>query len=207
MSDIYRKWVDAIQPILDNQHDYEEIITISDGISTDENYAKWALGDIALIVESKYGEDSLGDFANRIGKNKGTLANQRTLCDFWIPAQRWELVQECQNIRYSHFTHAMRYGKKSCDDSPAEALRVATGFLLECSNNDWSPSMARAEVTKRLGTVKDFLKLEGDYHATMTRDETGIHLIVTQGEIELLEDGATYKIKIFKQNTQVETTS
>lgn len=111
-------------------------ITWRDQIDT----GRWKIGDAALLIDKRYGEDTLTRYANGIGATPRSVKDYRQTCGFWHKPVRESLLQELPKLTYTHFRQAMRL----------KDLGAAAAFLQECSDADWSAERADVEISKRL---------------------------------------------------------
>lgn len=101
---IYGKVLDTME--LQGEDTWEAMINI--GVDAEMGMAerRWLLGDLALRIETKYSENSLGVFANALNVNFPTLKQRRTMSKFYPLDTRYQF----QSLGYSHFRTAMKLG-------------------------------------------------------------------------------------------------
>lgn len=109
---------------------------------------KWLVGDLACLVDKRYGKDMIGQFAIAINLEKARVKDYRRVCGFWQKDARAAFL-EIPVISYSHMRQAMRLGN----------LPEASAFLEEVADNAWTVEQAGIELTKRLGKPEPAAKL------------------------------------------------
>lgn len=67
---------------------WEEAVTKGQELRAAKDNSQWDLGDLSLEVDSVYGQDSLGRFANEIGMNKKSLQQYRRVSAAYPPETR-----------------------------------------------------------------------------------------------------------------------
>lgn len=102
--------------------------------------ARWAIGDLALLVDKRYGENRIAEFAKGIGQRVSAVREYRTVCRFWTTSARTEFVG-IDNLTYSHFKLAARL----------KDLDAARDFLYDAADNDWTSERAGLALNERLG--------------------------------------------------------
>jgi hypothetical protein len=102
---------------------------------------RFELGDLAVLIGKKYGQDTIGKFATEIGVGKKRLQEYRTVAHFYEKSLRMQIFNAYPSLTYSHMRTAMKLA------SPAEVM----GFLEECATNDWSVEKAGVEIKDRAG--------------------------------------------------------
>lgn len=136
--------LEAIEQAAAEGNDVWEMV-VSAGIQASDkgDESRWLIGDLALLVRTEYGEDSIGKWAKDIKCPVDRVKEYRTVCGFWDRelSARADFLAELKNIYYTHYREAMRL--KDYD--------AAVEFIEECAMNDWSVEAARLELDKRLG--------------------------------------------------------
>ena len=99
---------------------WEDFISFGLVVRTWKDVSQWVLGDLARAVEKRYGEDSLGKYANDIKVNPKSLMEYRRV------ASRYP--KRGDRIPYLSFSHHQRALKSS---EPHKLLLMA-------HDNDWS---------------------------------------------------------------------
>jgi len=111
-------------------------------IGQEHDNAQLWLGDLALLVSTVHGQDSIGKWATDIGRVRKTITDYRTVAAFWPTADRMALMEECPTINYSLLKLAAnRFATRD----------EATTFLIECVDQHWSVEKARMVLNKRMG--------------------------------------------------------
>lgn len=117
------------------------------------------IGDLAVTVQSDYGEDSIGKWSKDIGADVKRVKEYRTTCAYWQKEARNELLQAMPRVNYSLLRlTANRFA------SPKEAI----AFLEECCDNDWSVERARLAIKELKGELLPPEKV-ADVHVNVTR--------------------------------------
>ncbi len=71
-----------------SNEDWEGLISAGLEARENKDTMQWVLGDLALQIDTKYGADTIGDFAVAIGVNKNTLIRYRTVSRAFTPEMR-----------------------------------------------------------------------------------------------------------------------
>lgn len=120
-------------------------VLIQAGLEAQNNMdrGRWRIGDMALLVEKRYGDDALAKYATSIRVPVSRARQYRAVCRFWDRqnSKRLEFWEYLPNVTYTHFLYAMRL----------KDVNVAAEFLRECSDNDWTSDQAYLEISRRLG--------------------------------------------------------
>jgi len=124
---------------------YEEICDHSRDKIEKMGLDRWAIGDDAALVDTKYGEHTMEDFARDIGGNKSTIAGYYRVSKFYPNIIRRKLLDNLPNLTYSHYKDALRLTD----------LDAAIAWLDEVAQAGWSPDKASYELTQRLGKDDD----------------------------------------------------
>lgn len=107
---------------------------------------RWIIGDLALLVETHYGQQSIADFAKAVDMNVHTVENYRTIAGFWPADLRGRYLAH-QRITWSHMREAARLPSLSC----------ARRFIMDCVRYRWSSTRAQSIVGKRSVRTADSL--------------------------------------------------
>jgi hypothetical protein len=134
--------------ILDNvkalPDDWEVLCNAGREAAKDLDKHRWLLGDIALLVETHYGENSIDEFAKEIGVSKKSVYRYRSVSGFWYSneiSQRGEILEKYPNLTYSHFADAIRL----------KNFEEALAWVETVSNNSWTVDEAAYKLSQRLG--------------------------------------------------------
>lgn len=73
---------------IDKAEEWEDLIGLWHIASEVDKYSQWYKGDIAARIGVKFGEDSLGQFAQEVGENRSTLDNYRRVARAFPPTKR-----------------------------------------------------------------------------------------------------------------------
>jgi len=163
---------------------------VSAGIQAQENMdtGRWTIGDLALLVVTKYGDNSVQDFAKSIKVEASRVKEYRTVARFWEKSARADIRESFANISYSHMREAMRL--KDVD--------AAMKFIEECSLNDYTVEMARIKLNERLGKPMPPRKVaELICNVQQVQDDT-LTLSIRVATGDLLEEGRDYNFVIYE---------
>ena len=111
---------------------WEELV--SEGMVARENKdgSQWRLGDLALMIEKKYREDSLGKFAVEIGVRKNSLKNYRNTARIF----KKDIRISFSRLSYSHFQIC------ASQENPKK-------WLEDADENNWSCEYLSREIAKQ----------------------------------------------------------
>lgn len=101
---------------------------------------RWIIGDLAVMVKTRYREDRLGSFAKEIQVDVARVREYRRVCAFWEMSHRQHFFDD-ERITYSHFREAMRL----------KDIEHARAFLDACAENEWTVEAARVALNEHLG--------------------------------------------------------
>lgn len=105
---------------------------------------RWQVGDLAALVETKYGGETITDFAREIRIAKKRVEEYRTVARAYPNLLRTQIFEQYPNLTYSVLRTAMRF----------KNVEARLAFLADASDNHWTVDQADKEATKRLkGTV------------------------------------------------------
>lgn len=128
---------------------YEEIVTRGIDASQKLDGGRFELGDLACMVESRWGESNVQDFAKAINVKYSRVKQLRQVCAFWRQDVREVLLTTYPVLNYTHLRTAMGAGDQD----------AAMDFVLEIVNNNWTAEQAQIELMKILGKPTPPLKL------------------------------------------------
>jgi hypothetical protein len=117
----------------------------------------WNLGDLALIVATKYGDDTIGKYAKAVGKPKSTIKQYRRMSGFWQKDTRVSIRRELPTITRSDMREAMRLGD----------VGKALWALEKQAQKDWPVEKFGLLLSRYLGVAKRSTKPVFDAPATM----------------------------------------
>lgn len=118
---------DTVQEIR-ARRSWEELI--SDGMESraTKDESQWKLGDLALEVETSYGDDALGKFSREVGVRKKTMYEYRRVAKAF--------PQSARRLAKLSFTHY----QIAADTEQPEA------WLERADDNDWSCEQLQREI-------------------------------------------------------------
>jgi hypothetical protein len=92
------------------EQSYTELCELGRALRQSKDDAQWGLGDLALLVETRYGERTIADFAREVGVSKSSLYRYRNVAAFYALPGREELLTRWPSsvITYSHYCEAMK---------------------------------------------------------------------------------------------------
>lgn len=102
---------------------------------------RWTIGDLACLVEKRYGKNNIGEFAKAINYEVARVRDYRRTAKFWKKVGGPAFYKNFPTLNYSHFQAAV--GLK--DGVTAKA------FLQECADNEWTVEKARLVLAIRKG--------------------------------------------------------
>lgn len=119
-------------------------LVVNAGIMARESLdqGRYIIGDCAVHLHKRYGEDIVGQFAEQINCRTASVREYRRVCTFWQRSTRAELFAEMPGLAYSMLRDSVRF------KSPALAL----DFLRRCVDNDWKCERAHIECNRALGS-------------------------------------------------------
>ncbi len=100
-------------------------------VQQETDSVNWKLGDLAIEVETAYGEDSIGKYAREIRVERKTLMNYRTVSRAFSQTVR----NEYPKLTFSHF-------------SVVTSIEKREHWLEQTSINGWSVERLRTQVKK-----------------------------------------------------------
>lgn len=103
---------------------WAELVTIGTQALTQIDAGRFVIGDCALLVDSHYGKDEIGRFADDINIEKKRAMEYRTVSRYYPPQIRAQF--EGLPITYSHYKAAMRYDDL---EQSIDILHQAAGSL------------------------------------------------------------------------------
>lgn len=143
------------QPHQDN--DWETICEQGRRCAESLDAGRWTLGDIALTVEKRYGQDSIGAFARDINVKASRVREYRTVAAFYESSARAAFLSTRPTLTYSHLRAAMRF----------EDMEEAFDFLEKAASEAWTVAQVERELALLFGKEKPFLlKFMDDLNVT-----------------------------------------
>ena len=137
------------------KRDWEEIL--SDGMEAREakDNSQWVLGDLAVEIEVYYGPGMLGEFASKIGVNKGTLKRYATVSKAWLPKDRLSFCSHRHHQVLAGRKDRKEWLKKAHDNSwNVEGL----GIELKKAAGEWDEKLAVASMSLARGEIEEVLR-------------------------------------------------
>jgi hypothetical protein len=123
---------------------FEEICDRGRIAINDMDRGRWQIGDDALLVAKKYGEDAIGQYAREIKASKKRVVEHRTVCAFYEKSARADFLESAPNVVYTHFRTAMRM----------KDVSKAYWFLEHAARKDWTTDYADLVMSRYLGKRK-----------------------------------------------------
>ena len=126
--------------------DWEELCEALAAARRGEDVSAWTKGEIALRIETRYGESSLPRAAAQAGVGRSSLYRARDMVRFYPPGLRYLIGDRWPAMTRTHMREAKRL-------PPLGALKV---LCLAQHGTDkepgpWTSERLRVEVSKRLG--------------------------------------------------------
>jgi hypothetical protein len=133
----------ALLDELDNTPGDTYDLAVNAGIAARESLdqGRYVVGDIAVHLGKRYGDDVVGRFAEAINCRTASVREYRRVCRYWSRPARAELFDEMPGLSYSMIRTSTRF------KDPAQAL----DFLRLCVDSDWKCERAHEEANKLLG--------------------------------------------------------
>lgn len=154
---------------------------------------RYILGDIACLIKTRYGEDTLGEFAKDIQVTKKQLQEYRTTCAFWTRTERNRLLTALPRLSYSmlRLTASRRM-------TPAEAI----DFLQEVDATNMTVEAARVALKQARGDTLPPRKV-ADVHVCVTAldDRHGTMTVAfTGGLMPPVQTGQSYRLVMHEES-------
>lgn len=151
---------------------------------------RYILGDLACLVQKRYGQDMLGDFAKEINVSKKQLQEYRTTCAYWDKDARKQILSRFKTLSYS-----MLRLTAHCGLSPKDAVM----FLQTVNDNNMSVEKARLALKEMKGETLPPQKLP-DVHVCVTALDT-LHgtmtVAFTGGLVPPVHTGQSYRMVLY----------
>lgn len=127
--------------------DWETLVSKGIHLKDAEDATQWARGDLAALVDRRYGEGSIEKFAaeTKLGAAK-TLYEQATIADFFLPSTR-TLNPE---LKFEHYRKAYRAVRKAKDKLEMPSV-TALNWLERAGKEGWSAAKMGREIALALG--------------------------------------------------------
>ena len=131
--------------------EWESIVSAGIEAQNQMDGGRWSIGDLALLVQTEYGQGSVEQFAKDIKVELPSVRGYRTVSQFWSRenSTRVEILATLPNLSWSHFRAAMQL----------KSVEEATAFLHHAAANDWSVEGCRLELKRRMGKPEPPSKL------------------------------------------------
>lgn len=165
---------------------YEEICDHSREVVGEIDERRWIVGDDALLIDTKYGEHTMDDFARDIGMNKSTVKGWKRVCEFYPKSIRGNLFEGYPNLTYSHMKDALRL--KDLDE--------ALVWLEQVSSEGWGPDKASHELTLKLGEKPQAPSIPGEISDVYQRDGMGVvEILIAIDDMSYIKSGSQVNLK------------
>lgn len=117
--------IDALKEMAANGEDIWEA-AVSLGIQDEDDLTelRWRQGDLAMLIDKRYGDDRLGSYAKAINVPIRTIRHRRQMSRFYENGTRYRFA----NAHYAHYREAMRL------ETPERALWA----LEKASQRGWT---------------------------------------------------------------------
>lgn len=165
-------------------------------LSKKRDGVQYVLGDLACLVETRYGQDVLGKFASDIGESRRRLEDCRTVCRFFKKSTRVEIFEALPQLSFSHLRLA---AQRFTTYEQAEA------FLHECAHEGWTVEKASIMLKRRMGKVVPPEKIEITARITHIDRDGTIHIACTGGyvPVDVLSTGMTVRVRFSPHTTKM----
>lgn len=160
--------------MVDNPHtedDWETICEAGRRCAESLDSGRWALGDIALTVQKRYGENAIQKFALDINVKVGRVQEYRTVSAFYQNPARAEFLTNRPSLTYSHLRAAMKF----------EDMEEAFDFLERAAAEGWTVSQTEREISVLFKKERPFtLKFDCELNVT----DNMIVLTLPEGSVD-----------------------
>lgn len=132
--------------------EWEALVSAGQMIAEAHDRNRWALGDLGLKVQRRYGEDSIGSYGAAINVRPSTMYDYVACSGFYDVDARAQFPP----LTWSHFRAAMKAG----------ALDVAMSFLAHAADNNWSVDELLERIRVKTGESprpKKLIELGAEY--------------------------------------------
>jgi hypothetical protein len=120
------------------REDWEVLVSKGMNLREQKDECQFELGDLAMEVETSYGEDTMGKFSYAIGVEKKTMMNYRTVSERFDK----EVRNKYRKLSFSHF-------------SVLTATELPEAWLEKADDEEWSVEMLRKELKKAYPNLED----------------------------------------------------
>lgn len=110
----------------DADADYESLVAAGQAVTDAHDRNRWAIGDLAMRVEKRYGDGMLEDYASKLKLFPRVLRLYRQIADFY-PAENG-IRELFPALSWSHYRMCVRL----------KDLDSACAMLAQASDNNWS---------------------------------------------------------------------
>lgn len=150
--------------------EWESIISAGIEAQNRMDGGRWMIGDLALLVQSEYGQGSVEQFARDIKVELPSVRSYRTVSAFWHreSSTRVEILATLPNLSWSHFRAAMQL----------KDMHAATDMLHTAAAHDWTVEAFRLELKRRLGKPEPPVKLI-DIETQISDMKSGCRVVFT----------------------------
>lgn len=124
---------------IDRAEEWEDLVGLWQIASEVDRYSQWYKGDIAARIGVKFGEDSLGQFAQEVGENRSTLDNYRRVARAFPPSKRR------YNVPFSTFLAASYADSFNKKDQAFESDK-RFDWIEKAEEKQWSFQRLRYEI-------------------------------------------------------------
>lgn len=168
---------------------YETAISASIQIEDDADEARWFIGDVACLLETRYGENVIEQFAIDMNLGKKTAFERRAMAQFYPRDVRNALRADAPSLRWSHFRRAKSLGDLD------EALNV----LQRASENCWTVEQLGLAVRAQSETPFKRQKV-GEFTALLDgHDRTHVTFVLSaENELPDMDEDTQYIISIYQ---------
>lgn len=133
--DLLEEAVEAGQDIM------EQAVAAGDNVAEQGSKGKFVLGYLACLVDKRYGENRIAEFADGVRMPVKRIEEYRTLCRYYQRSVYTEFSNRCPYPLYSHYVMAMQF-----DD-----IENSLAFLEKVDTKKWKCGETKIEIKKLLG--------------------------------------------------------
>lgn len=173
----------------------EQAIILGQDALAQGDHTRWLLGDLACIVQKRYGHNSIKTFADGFHAKPKTVQEYRTVCLRFTKSVRAGIMGQYPDLTYSDFRIAARIVKTPGDEYQ---MKHAQRFLGMIAKYGWTVEKTNVKAARMVGkSVKPqaALQSEGTLCAINAHGQQLV-LEIPAGLTKDLKVGKTYSITL-----------
>lgn len=140
--------VDQLISVAESEDIYEAAISAALPWVEQIDKYKYNIGDLAVSIEKKYGEDRVGSFAKAIKAEVNRVKEYRTVCSRFDKNTRRQIFDENPNLVYSHLRN---FGKILGKHEGDYGWKHVNRMIEMTSKYDWTAEKCGVQVSRLLG--------------------------------------------------------